>query len=365
MDRQRSDRLDRRDFLLRACAATAAAAAGGENAHAADPAAEAAGPASQPAAKAAPTGIVYDDAYKLHTTGIGHPERPERCDAVMAALAVRPLADRLRRIAAREATDAELTACHTREYVQTVRHDVAAGRRQLSTGDTAIGKDTLKAALLAAGGVMAAVDAVVGGQVRSAFCVVRPPGHHATRSRGMGFCVFSNVAIAARYAQAKHKCPRVLIADWDVHHGNGTQDIFYEDPTVFFMSTHQWPWYPGTGAADDTGAGTAKGTKLNCPFPAGSGRKEILGAFTDKLVPAADKFKPDLVLISAGFDSRKGDPLGRFTLEDEDFADLTKVMLDIARRHAGGRLVSVLEGGYDLKGLASAAAAHVKALTEA
>jgi len=212
---------------------------------------------------------------------------------------------------------------------------------------------------------MAAVDAVVAGQVKNAFCVVRPPGHHATPSRGMGFCVFNNLAVAARYAQAKHKLGKVLIADWDVHHGNGTQEIFYEDPSVLFSSTHQWPWYPGTGRAEETGAGKGKGTTMNFPFPAGSGRKEVLGAFADKLVPAADKFKPELVLVSAGFDSRKGDPLGRFTLTDRDFADLTKVCTAIARRHAKGRLVSVIEGGYDLSGLASASAAHVTALTEA
>jgi len=249
--------------------------------------------------------------------------------------------------------------------VQTVRDEIQAGRRNLSTGDTTLCKDTLTAALLAAGGVMAAVDAVVAGEVKNAFCVVRPPGHHAGPGKGMGFCVFNNLAIATRYAQKRHKLAKVLIADWDVHHGNGTQDVFYEDPSVLFFSTHQSPWYPGTGRADETGAGKGKGTTMNCPFPAGSGRKQILGAFADKLVPAAEKFKPEIVMISAGFDSRAGDPLGRFTLTDDDFADLTKLCLGIARRHAAGRVVSVLEGGYDLKGLAAASAAHVKALSEA
>src|ERR1039458_2285749 len=175
------------------------------------------------------------------------------------------------------------------------------------------------------------------------------------------FCIFNNVAIAARYAQ-RHGIERVLIADWDVHHGNGTQDIFYADGSVFFFSTHQHPWYPGTGRPDETGAGVGPGATLNCPFPAGAGRAEILGAFQDRLLPAARDFQPDLVLISAGFDSRLGDPLGRFTLSDADFTDLTTLMLEVADTYAGGRLVSVLEGGYSLEGLASAAVAHVSAL---
>jgi acetoin utilization deacetylase AcuC-like enzyme len=220
-------------------------------------------------------------------------------------------------------------------------------------------------ALEAAGGVLNAVDMVAGGKVKNAFCAVRPPGHHATAVRGMGFCVFNNVAVAARYAQKKHGLARVLIADWDVHHGNGTQDIFYNDGSVFFFSTHQSPWYPGTGAAGETGEGSGKGATMNCPFPAGSGRAEVLGVFRERLMPAMDSFRPELVVISAGFDSRAGDPLGQFRLTDEDFADLTRMLMDVADKHAGGRVVSVLEGGYSLTGLAAGVAAHVKTLTHA
>ena len=196
----------------------------------------------------------------------------------------------------------------------------------------------------------------------NAFCIVRPPGHHAGPARGMGFCLFNNIAIAARYAQRRYGAERVAIADWDVHHGNGTQDIFYTDPSVFFFSTHQSPWYPGTGAADETGEGAGKGFTLNCPFPAGSGRDQILGAFREKFAVRMDSFRPDLVLISAGFDSRQGDPLGHFLLSDADFSDLTALMLEIAGKYSGGRLVSVLEGGYDLNGLSRAVAAHVHSL---
>ncbi|MGB2824736.1 MAG: histone deacetylase [Phycisphaerae bacterium] len=357
-----SNHLDRRGFLRRACAATAVAGSAPVLVAEEKPAPQ---PARARGEEARLTGIVYDELYKKHLTGQWHPEKPARCDAIMAALSAKPLAEMLKRIRPRPAEEAELLACHTKQYVQTVRDDVKAGRLSLSTGDTTLCKDSMTAAMLAAGGVMAAVDAVVAGEVKNAFCVVRPPGHHAGPGKGMGFCIFNNIAVAARYAQKKHRLAKVLIADWDVHHGNGTQDIFYEDPSVLFFSTHQSPWYPGTGRAEETGAGKGKGTTLNCPFPAGSGRKQVLGAFTEKLAPAADKFEPDIVMISAGFDSRAGDPLGRFTLTDDDFADLTKLCLAIARRHAAGRVVSVVEGGYDLNGLAAASAAHVKALTGA
>jgi len=232
----------------------------------------------------------------------------------------------------------------------------------LSTGDTIVSARSFDVALHATGGVLSAVDSVLTGKTQNAFCIVRPPGHHATPARGMGFCLFNSIAIAARYAQQKYGVDRVLIADWDVHHGNGTQNIFYSDGTVLFFSTHQHPWSPGTGAPDETGEGPGLGMTMNCPFPAGSGRAEILGAFQERLLPAAEKVKPELVLISAGFDSREGDPLGNFLLTDADFADLTKVLREIADKYAGGRLVSVLEGGYSLPGLAAGVRAHVEAL---
>lgn len=308
------------------------------------------------------TAISADPVCREHLAGRDHPERPERFDAVTAALRQAGLMSHLMPLDLRSASEDELALCHTGEYLQVARSDIESGYRYLSTGDTEIGPGSWEAAVRAAGAGLSAVDAVAGGSARNAFCVVRPPGHHANTMRGMGFCLFNNVAIAARYAQRRHGVGKVLIVDWDVHHGNGTQDIFYADPSVFFFSTHQWPLYPGTGRADETGAGAAKGTTMNFPLPAGSGRAEILGAVQDALMPAMESFRPELVLISAGFDSRIGDLLGRFTLTDEDFADLTRAVMEIAGRSAGGRVVSMLEGGYNLEGLASAAVAHVQAL---
>ena len=304
------------------------------------------------------TALLADPVSKEHDTGAGHPERPARWDAAVAGL--RDLA--LSPCPPRSASPDELGLCHTREYIGIVQADVARGAETLSTGDTDICKASYAVATRAGGLCLHAVDLVMGGAAGNAFCIVRPPGHHATPDRGMGFCMFNNIAIAARYAQRRYAVERVLIADWDVHHGNGTQDIFYADPSVFFFSTHQSPLYPGTGAARETGEGAGKGFTMNCPFPAGAGRDEILGAFEKQLVPRMAEFRPDLVLISAGFDSRIGDPLGGFLLTDPDFTDLTGVMREIADQYAGSRLISVLEGGYSLDGLTRAVAAHTAAL---
>ena len=309
------------------------------------------------------TALVADPLCMEHETGAGHPESPRRWAAVMDGLEDAGVAKQLTRVASRDAEMEELKLAHTAEYLELARREIIGGGQTLSTGDTTVGPRSWEAARRAAGCGLAAVDAVLGGGgVKRAFCVVRPPGHHASAARGMGFCVLNNIAIAARHAQRRHGVKRVLIVDWDVHHGNGTQDIFYRDGSVFFFSTHQSPWYPGTGSAEETGEGEGKGTTLNCPLPAGSGRKAIFAAFEKKLLPAADAFRPGLVLISAGFDSRAGDPLGQFTLTDSDFADLTRMVAGIAERHAEGRVVSMLEGGYRLEGLASAAVAHVRAL---
>lgn len=311
-----------------------------------------------------PTGLVFDACYERHDPGPGHFENPRRHAALQAAFEGRGLLGSLHVIPPRLARDEDLHLVHTRSYIHVVRHDVARRASMLSTGDTALGAHTFDTALMAVGGCLAAVDAIFSLRVRNAFAAVRPPGHHATSSRGMGFCVFNNVAIAARYAQRVYHAERVLIADWDVHHGNGTQDIFYRDPSVFFFSTHQSPWYPGTGAHDETGEEAGAGTTLNCPFHAGAGHAEIVGAFRKKLLPAAEAFRPDFVIVSAGFDSRHDDPLGRFHLKDADFAELTTLMMEIAERWAGGRLLSVLEGGYNLHGFGAAATAHVETLSE-
>jgi acetoin utilization deacetylase AcuC-like enzyme len=305
------------------------------------------------------TAFLADPKAKEHDPGPGHPEQPARWDAAIRGLGGKTLT----KVPVRAATEDELALCHTREYIGIARRDVARGAHQLSTGDTDINAHSFDAALRASGLCLNGVDLVLGGKAANAFCIVRPPGHHATATHGMGFCLFNNIAIAARYAQKRYGIERAAIVDWDVHHGNGTQDIFYTDGSVFFFSTHQSPWYPGTGAANETGEGAGKGLTLNCPFAAGAGRDEILGAFANRLAKRMDEFRPDLILISAGFDSRIHDPLGRFLLTDNEFGDLTTLMMEVAEKHCKGRLISVLEGGYNLEGLSRAVHAHSQALS--
>jgi acetoin utilization deacetylase AcuC-like enzyme len=308
------------------------------------------------------TGILADPLFLRHEPGGECPEVPARYSAAMAGVEATVPAKRRIELPARDATDEDLRLCHTRAYIEQVRRECAEGRYTLSTGDTDLCPATHDVARRAAGAVLAATDAVMAGTVRSAFCPVRPPGHHAGADFGMGFCVFNNVAIGARHLQRRHGLDRVLIVDWDVHHGNGTQDLFAEDPSVFYFSTHQWPSYPGTGRAGHIGTGEGVGATLNCPLGTGSGRREMEDAFRGKLAPAMEGFRPQFVLISAGFDGEGGDPLGGFALWEEDFAALTRIVLGIANRYASGRVVSVLEGGYRLEGLAAMVGAHVREL---
>ncbi len=311
------------------------------------------------------TALLLDRGFTAHDPGDHHPEAAIRITSILDRLEVAGLAVDAPAIAPREATEEELRLIHTADYVKLVFREVdGQNSGQLSTGDTSYGPQSLAVARAAVGGLLNAVDGVVSGAWDNAFCALRPPGHHATPDRGMGFCLFNNIAIAARYAQQKHGLKRVAIVDWDVHHGNGTQDCFYDDGSVFFFSSHQSPWYPGTGAKNETGSGAGRGTTMNLPLPAGSGITEIGPALKDSFTRAMEDFKPELILISAGFDSRVGDPLGQFTLTDPHFAELTRHLRELAAKHCGGKIVSALEGGYNPSGLAAAVESHVRALKE-
>ncbi|TVQ98178.1 MAG: histone deacetylase [Desulfovibrionales bacterium] len=310
------------------------------------------------------TALLYDPVFAVHDAGVRHPESPMRYTALVRALEEdRETAD-LTRLAPRPATLAELRYCHSQEYIELVRQRIQDGHRSLGFPDTNVGPGSWDAALHAAGGAITAVDTVLAGQADSVFCVMRPPGHHARPKQGMGFCIFNNIALAARHAQAVHGLERILIVDWDVHHGNGTQEIFYDDPSVLFFSTHQSSWYPYSGEPHETGINAGEGYTINCPFPYGTDIIPVRNAFLERLVPAARTFQPELVLISAGFDALATDPLGGFQLQPEDFAALSAIVLDIAGSTAQGRVISLLEGGYDLPGLTAAALVHVHALMD-
>ncbi|UCH98782.1 MAG: histone deacetylase [Candidatus Aminicenantes bacterium] len=302
--------------------------------------------------------------FLRHDAGMGHPESHNRLIAINDAVKEADWYQDLKLLKARPVDMDILSLAHDPGYIRLAERECKSGYRMLSTGDTNVCEESFEIALHAVGGVLAAVDAVFEKKAKNAFCAVRPPGHHATRNRGMGFCLFNNIAAAARYAQKKYNVQRVLIADWDVHHGNGTNDIFYHDDTVFYMSTHQFPWYPGTGRHDEIGAGKGKGFTMNRPFPAGAGNEEIIPAFKDELLPAAKDFKPDFALISAGFDSHARDFLGGFRIDDHGFRELTKIMMEIADIAGEGRLVSILEGGYNLESMASAVVAHMDELSK-
>ncbi|MBM3214612.1 histone deacetylase [Candidatus Poribacteria bacterium] len=311
----------------------------------------------------AKTGIVYHDDYLLHDTGFGHPERRQRLEAIWEVLPSSSVGGKLVRIVARPALPDELAYIHSASHIADIRKISERGGGLLDY-DTPIDSRSYEIALLSVGGVLSAVDAVLGGEVDSCFACVRPPGHHATPSRGMGFCLFNNVAIAARHAQRRHGIDRVLIVDWDVHHGNGTQDAFYSDGSVFFFSVHQHPLYPGTGMAQERGDGDGFGATLNAPLPARSGDEDYVAVFWSRLVPAAREFQPELILISAGFDAHEADPLGGMRVTTHGFGALTSIVRELADELCGGRIVSSLEGGYSLDGLSSSVVEHLARLSE-
>jgi len=304
--------------------------------------------------------LITHPACLEHDTGPWHPERPDRLRRVLQALE-HPQFSALLRDLAPLATEEQLCLAHPPEYVRAILAvSPEPGQRVALDADTIMSTGSREAALRAAGGAVMAVDAVMEGWAKQVFVATRPPGHHAERDRPMGFCLFANAAIAARHAQVRWGLSRVAVVDFDVHHGNGTQDIFQADPTLFYASSHQYPCYPGTGSAEERGVGNI----VNAPLPPGSGTAAFREAWEVLILPALEAFKPELLVISAGFDAHKADPLAQLRLEAADFAWLTGKLLEVARAHCQGRVVSLLEGGYDLDALAESAAAHVRALMD-
>jgi acetoin utilization deacetylase AcuC-like enzyme len=319
------------------------------------------------------TGLVYDPIFLEHITPAHHPERPQRVQKAMLVLEALHWLERdgLVQLAPRSATVDELALVHDRDYIHEVEafsQEVAreaqngGNKSHFFTTDTYISPKSYKAACMAAGAPLTAIDAIMKGEINNAYCLVRPPGHHALPDEAMGFCLFNNVAVAARYALDHYGLERVMIIDYDVHHGNGTQDMFYDDPRVLYFSTHQAPFYPGTGLSDEIGAGAGVGMTINVPLPAQTTFDTYEAVFRQLMAPAADRFDPQLILVSAGFDAHWKDPVGDMYLSIAGFARLTQIIIDEANFLCNGRLVMVQEGGYDLDAMANGVATCINLL---
>jgi acetoin utilization deacetylase AcuC-like enzyme len=296
-------------------------------------------------------GYVYDPIYLKHDTG-QHVENARRLEAIISHLEQTGLKSRLTLVKPRPATVEELALVHQEQYISHIREVARRGGGWLDP-DTVMSPDSYEVALYAAGGVIRAVEAVMGGEIASAFALVRPPGHHATSRQAMGFCLFNNIAIATQYALAQYNLERILIVDFDVHHGNGTQGTFYDNPRVMYISTHEYPFYPGTGSLEETGSGAAEGTNINIPLPAGCGDEEYLKVFEQIIVPAAKRFKPQFILVSAGSDNHWADPLAMMQVSVAGFGQMARIIKGLADELCNGRLVFTLEGGYNLDALAA------------
>ena len=308
------------------------------------------------------TGWIYDDIYLEHKTTPGHPERPERLVEIVKRLKAENIYSELSHLKPAPADLDWIETVHSPDYIRRTKLSCEKNAGYLDSLDVPISGKSYEAAVMAAGGMLAAVDAVMEEKVANAFCAVRPPGHHALEDQAMGFCIFNNVAIGAKYIQKKYGLSKILIVDWDVHHGNGTQATFYDDPTVLYFSVHQYPFYPGTGSRTERGSGKGLNYTINVPLPAGSGDIAFLDAFEKELQPAVLDFSPDFVLVSAGFDAHENDLLGQMAVTAEGFGKLTEIVKAIAQKCCQGRLVSTLEGGYHLGGLAASVESHIRAL---
>ena len=309
------------------------------------------------------TGFLYDERFLDHDAGPGHPERRERLVGTMAHLRSQDWFDELPKLAASPAEVSWIESVHSRELVARARSACEQRHPYLDVMDVGISGNSFDVALLAAGAAQELADRVVSGDVDNAFALCRPPGHHAEHNLALGFCLFNNVAIAARYLQKHHGLDKILILDWDVHHGNGTQHSFEEDPSVLYVSTHQYPYYPGTGSRSETGVGRGEGATLNCPMPAGAGDELYREAFVEKILPKIDQFAPDFIIVSAGFDAHVDDPLANICLSTDFFGWMSSRLVEAADKHCAGRLISMLEGGYNVDALALCVDVHLRALS--
>lgn len=309
------------------------------------------------------TGFIYDTAFLDHNTGAGHPECPERLQVTMSHLQSLPWFDNLYHLPSRVIEREWLLSTHANQYIQRAKAACNAKQPFLDCMDVSICQESFEISLLAAGAPVVIADAIIQAEINNGFVLARPPGHHAEHNQAMGFCLFNNVAILTRYLQRQYGLDKVLILDWDVHHGNGSQHSFEEDPSVLYISTHEYPYYPGTGAYSETGIGKGRGATLNCPMSAGARDQDYETAFMDKILPKIDIFRPEFIIISAGFDAHVNDPLGHICLSTDFFGWMTQRVMEMAHKHCQGRIISVLEGGYNLTALPLCVAKHLSVLS--